>query len=52
MSNDPNEGYTGVVMSCMYVIGNKKTKSKRFRVLRGPVGVNALVELAASTFMI
>jgi len=25
-------------MSCVYVIGNKKTKSKRFKVLKGPVG--------------
>ena len=52
VSNDTNEGYTGIVMSCVYVIGNKKTKWKRFRVLRLPVGVNALVQLAASTFMI
>ena len=52
MSNDPNEGCTGIVMTCVCVIRNKKTKSKRFRVLRGPVGVSALIELAASTFTI
>jgi hypothetical protein len=39
VSNDPNEGCTGIVMSCVYVNGNKKSESKRFRVLRGPVGV-------------
>ena len=34
VSNDPNEGCNGIVMSYVYVIGNKKSKSKRFRVLR------------------
>jgi hypothetical protein len=34
VSNDPNEGCTGIVMGYVYVIGNKKSKSKRFRVLR------------------
>ena len=31
VSNDPNERYTGIVMSCVYVIGNKKSKSKKFK---------------------
>jgi hypothetical protein len=35
VSNDPNEGCTGIVMSCACVIGNKKTKWKRLKVLRG-----------------
>ena len=38
LSNDPNEGYTDIVMSCLYVIRNKKAQSQRFKVLRGPVG--------------
>jgi len=52
VSNDPNEGCTGIVMSCVYVMENKKSESKRMKVLRGPVGVFDLVQLAASTFMI
>jgi hypothetical protein len=52
VSNDPNEGCTGIVMSCVYVIGNKKSESKRFKVLRGQVGVVALEGLAAFTFMV
>ena len=51
VSNDPNEGCTGIVMSRLYVIGNKMSKSKGFKVLSGPCGVTGLVELAASTFM-
>jgi hypothetical protein len=38
VSNDPNEGCTGMVMSYAYVIRNKMKKSKRFKVLRGPIG--------------
>jgi len=38
VSNDPNEGCTGIVVSCVYVIGNKKSKLKIFKVLSGPVG--------------
>jgi hypothetical protein len=37
VSNDPNEGGTGTVMSYAYVMRNKKTKSKRFEVFRGPI---------------
>jgi hypothetical protein len=37
LSNDPNEGCTDIVMSCLYVIRNKKPQSKRVNVLRGPV---------------
>jgi hypothetical protein len=43
-----NEGCTGIVISFVCVIGDKKTKSKRFKVL----SYIALEELAASTFMI
>ena len=52
VSNDPNEGCTGIVMSSVYVIWNKKSKLKRFKVLSVPVGIVALEGLAASTFVI
>ena len=38
VSDDPNEGCTGIFMSSVCVIGNRKTKSERFNVLIGPVG--------------
>ena len=38
VSDDPNEGCTGIFMSSVCVIGNRKTKSERFKVLIGPVG--------------
>jgi len=36
VSNDPSEVCTGIVMSFVYVIGNKMTKSKRLIFLGGP----------------
>ena len=36
-SDEPNESRTGIVMICVYVIGNKKTKLKSFKVLSRPV---------------
>jgi len=36
VSNDPSEGCAGIVMSCVLVIGNKKTKSERLKFLSGP----------------
>jgi len=36
VSNDPSELRTGIVMSCVYVIGSKMTKSKRLIFSRGP----------------
>jgi hypothetical protein len=38
VSDDPNEGHTGMVMSYVYVIRSKMKKLKRFKVLRGPIG--------------
>jgi hypothetical protein len=38
VSDDRNEGCIFTVMSCVYVIGNKKTKSRSFKVLSVPVG--------------
>jgi len=52
VSNDPNEGCTGIVMSFVYVIVDKKSKSKRLKVLRRPVGVISLEELAAFILMV
>jgi len=37
VSNDPSEGCTGIVMSRVYVIGSKNTKSKRFKFLAGQI---------------
>jgi hypothetical protein len=44
VSNGPKASCTGIVMSIVYVIGNKKTKSS--------MGFIGLEELAATTFMI
>jgi len=37
VSNDPSEVCNGIVMSCVYVIGNKN-KTEKIIFLSGPIG--------------